>query len=432
MTTYAEHMAPKLAGAERAFDAAAAELAAREATATRLRDKVEAGDTSVRDSDVSSAIHNLDVARTVYREASDRLSEVRAELADEARVVAAQRESHSTGVTPYHGRDREIDMSTGEVRYTDHAATGGAKRGHLSLKGAAAFVREAARAERVDYSIRGLLAVGSTHIAPVILSGTPVDLGKPATGLLDIIPVRTVAGGQYSYLRQTVRTNNAAPVAVGAVKPTSVMTLTRINGTLETVAHLSEPIPEKWLEDARELDTFVEEEMAAGLNSALEGQLLNGTGISPSLDGIVATATGTQAYTTSPLVTIRTALSQLEAAGLTPSAVVLAASDWLAIETATLTAGGYVLGQGTNGAPLDAIRRTVWGVPVVVSVAHTAGTAVVLSEDSVGLVTDGGIEFVWGRINDDFQRNQVRGRAEIRAAVEVTRPAGIIVCDLTA
>ena len=81
---------------------------------------------------------------------------------------------------------------------------------------------------------------------------------------------------------------------------------------------------------------------------------------------------------------------------------------------------------------LDAIRRTVWGVPVVVSVAHTAGTALVLSEDSVGLVTDGNIEFVWGRINDDFSRNQVRGRAEIRAAVEVTRPAGIIVCDLTA
>jgi len=85
------------------------------------------------------------------------------------------------------------------------------------------------------------------------------------------------------------------------------------------------------------------------------------------------------------------------------------------------------------GAPLDAIKRTLWGVPVVVSAAHTAGTAVLLSEGSVGLVTDaGGVQFLWGRVGDDFQRNQVRARAEIRAQVETYRPSGVIVCDLTA
>lgn len=416
--------------AQRTFDAAKSELDMREAAAQRLKERMEAGDKTVRDADVDALIQKVGAARSAFNAEATKMAQLRAEQAEDER--AAQGEFRPTGVAAYRGRDREYGFGDNPgVRYLDHEATA-SKRGHLSLRGAAALVRDAANAERADYSIRGLLAVGSTHIAPTVLSSTPIDMGKPATGLLDIIPVRTVEGGTYSYLRQTVRTNNAAPVAVGAVKPTSVMTLTRVNGTLETVAHLSEAIPEKWLEDARELDTFVQDELAAGLNSALEDQLLNGTGVSPELDGIVATATGTQAYATSPLVTIRTALSQLEAAGLTPTAVVLAAADWLAIETATLTAGGYVLGQGTNGAPLDAIRRTVWGVPVVVSVAHTAGTAVVLSEDSVGLVTDGGIEFVWGRINDDFQRNQVRGRAEIRAAVEVTRPAGIIVCDLTA
>lgn len=413
--------------AQRTFDAAKSELDVREAAAQRLLERMSAGDKTVRDADVDALTLKVGAARSEFNAAADKLRDLRADQAEDERVYKLQCESYPTSAARGADRDREY-TERGERRLDNETG----KRGHLTLRGAAALVRDAANAERADYSIRGLLAVGSTHIAPTVLSGTPIDMGKPATGLLDIIPVRTVEGGTYSYLRQTVRTNNAAPVAVGAVKPTSVMTLTRINGTLETVAHLSEAIPEKWLEDARELDTFVQDELAAGLNSALEDQLLNGTGVSPELDGMVATATGTQAYATSPLVTIRTALSQLEAAGLTPTAVVLAAADWLAIETATLTAGGYVLGQGTNGAPLDAIRRTVWGVPVVVSVAHTAGTAVVLSEDSVGLVTDGGIEFVWGRINDDFQRNQVRGRAEIRAAVEVTRPAGIIVCDLTA
>lgn len=299
--------------------------------------------------------------------------------------------------------------------------------GFLSLRSLADDYRAAAP----EWSIRGLVASGSTLAPATILDESPVDMGKPATSLLDLIPARTVENGEYGYLQQTTRTNNAAPVAISATKPTSVYTLTRKSGTLQVVAHLSEAIHEPWLSDVPSLEQFIRDEMGSGIALALEDEILNGTATAPSLDGIIDAATGTQAYATSPLVTIRTGLSQFEAAGLKPSAVVLAAADWLAIETATLTAGNYVLGLGSTGAPLDAIRRTVWGVPVVVSAAHTAGTAVLLSEDSVGLVTDGGVTFEWGRVNDDFSKNIVRARAEIRAQVETYRPHGIIVATLT-
>lgn len=308
--------------------------------------------------------------------------------------------------------------------------TGRREGQYLSLRSLSEQLRSATPGGMLD--VRALVASGSTLAPAELLDNSPVDMGKPATALLDVLPVRTVETGEYSYLRQTTRTNNAAPVAVSATKPTSVFTLTRINGTLQVVAHLSEPIHEPWLSDVRSLEQFIESEMAAGIGSALENQILNGNGTAPQLEGIIGASTGTQAYATSPLVTIRTGLAQIEAAGLKPSAVVLASADWLAIETATLTAGNYVLGQGTVGAPLDAIKRTVWGVPVVVSTAHTAGTAVLLSVDSVDLVTDGGVLFVWGRVNDDFAKNQIRARAEIRAQVEVFRPSGIIVADLTA
>lgn len=300
----------------------------------------------------------------------------------------------------------------------------------LSLRNLAEQLRSATPGGVLD--VRALVASGSTLAPATVLNASPVDLGKPATALLDVLPLTVVENGQYSYLRQTVRTNNAAPVAVGATKPTSVMTLERVDGTLQVVAHLSEPVHEPWLADVASLVQFIEAEMGAGIGAALEDQILNGTGTAPQLDGIIGASTGTQAYATSPLVTIRTGLAQFEASGLKPAAVVLASADWLAIETATLTAGNYVLGQGTNGAPLNAIQRTVWGVPVVVSAAHTAGTAVLLSEDSVSLVTDGGVLFDWGRVNADFAENKIRARAEIRAQVEVFRPAGIIVADLTA
>lgn len=338
------------------------------------------------------------------------------QAADEA-IDALQRQSH-----PVNGSTRGAErVDTGGRA---ERATG---KGYLDLKRSAAALKF-----DTDFNVRALLAVGSKLAPQTVLLDSPVSLGKPATSLLDVLPSRIVPGGEYSYLQQTVRTNNAAPVAVGSLKPTSVMTFTRINGTCEVVAHLSEPIHEMWLADVPSLEQFVEDELGAGVASALEDEILNGTATSPSLNGIIAGATGTQAYATSPLVTIRTGLAQFETAGLTPSAVVLAPADWLAIETATLTAGGYVLGQGTVGAPLDAIKRTLWGVPVVVSAAHTAGTALLLSEGSVGLVTDGDVRFEFGRIDKDFATNQVRGRAEVRAQVELYRPSGIIECDLTA
>ena len=44
----------------------------------------------------------------------------------------------------------------------------------------------------------------------------PVALGKPALSLLDVIPVVQHSIPEFAYMRQTVRTNNAAVVAAGA------------------------------------------------------------------------------------------------------------------------------------------------------------------------------------------------------------------------
>jgi hypothetical protein len=51
------------------------------------------------------------------------------------------------------------------------------------------------------------------------------DQGRPARFLQSIIPTVGMDGDTYAYLRQTARTNNAAAVAVGAKKPTSVYSI---------------------------------------------------------------------------------------------------------------------------------------------------------------------------------------------------------------
>ena len=68
----------------------------------------------------------------------------------------------------------------------------------------------------------------------------PVALGQPALSLLDVIPVLPHAQTEFAYMRQTVRTNNAAVVAEGAVKPTSVYTVNKVPNSLVVIAHLSE------------------------------------------------------------------------------------------------------------------------------------------------------------------------------------------------
>ena len=50
----------------------------------------------------------------------------------------------------------------------------------------------------------------------------PVALGQVAQPLLDVLSTKQHTSAEYAYLRQTTRTNNAAVVAEGAAKRTSV------------------------------------------------------------------------------------------------------------------------------------------------------------------------------------------------------------------
>ena len=78
--------------------------------------------------------------------------------------------------------------------------------------------------------------------------------GQIATGLLDLLPTKQHTSAEYAYLRQSVRTNNAAIVAEGAAKPTSVYSVVRVENSLQVIAHLSEGIPRYWLLDNQALE----------------------------------------------------------------------------------------------------------------------------------------------------------------------------------
>jgi len=81
------------------------------------------------------------------------------------------------------------------------------------------------------------------------------------------MPVAQHTTPEFAYLRQTTRTNNAAVEAEGATKPTSVLSVTRIEDSLDVVAHLSETVPRYWFVDSPALQQFLTTELTYGFRS---------------------------------------------------------------------------------------------------------------------------------------------------------------------
>ncbi|NLE82389.1 MAG: phage major capsid protein [Rhodococcus sp.] len=308
--------------------------------------------------------------------------------------------------------------------------TGTAKTGRLGLtgkSGKALGVKIADQMQRDNGIGQKALAPAGTTVTDVpMLPESPVALGKPVASLFDVLPMQKRAP-QYTYLRQSTRTNNAAPVTQGASKPTSVLGLTQVDAELQVVAHLSEPIPKHWLKDTAALEMFVAEELVYGLATAVEVQVLGGDGTPPNLTGMSETSgIQSQAFVNGSnlLAVTRAAITKLEVAGHEAGVFVLAPAVWESLELArTDTAGNLEL-----GGPVDRAAKRLWGVPVVLSLGLPADTGMLLDTSAVGIsVGDEGIETEWSdNTSDDFAKNQLRARVEGRFNVDVFQPLGVV------
>lgn len=245
----------------------------------------------------------------------------------------------------------------------------------------------------------------------------PIALGQPATGLLDVLPTVGHSTAQYAYLRQSTRTNNAAVVADGAVKPTSIYSVTEVTNSLSVIAHLSEGIPHYWMADNGLLQGFITNELHYGLHRAVEAKVLADIN---ATSGIV-----TQAYATSIPVTLRKAMTALETTGYTASAIVLHPSDFESIELMLSTTNAVE----HMSLPYDAAQRRLYGVPIATTTSQTAGVGHVLADRAVAVDNDHlGIQLTWSECSnaDDFSKNLTRARLEGRWGTSVYLPGGVV------
>lgn len=295
-----------------------------------------------------------------------------------------------------------------------------------AFSGALDFGSKAAQAVKAAGGELGIKALLSGTVdVPSPITTDVVRTAQVPTSFLDLITNRRPIDGTntFNYLKQTVRTNNAAPVADGAVKPTSVYTVQEVEDRVRVIAHLSEAIPERYLADHRELQRFLEVEMRAGLMLALESQVATGSGTGENMTGLL-TVSGTTAvaFATDTLTTARKAVTALQNIGEQPNAWVLNPADNEAFDLLKSTTGEYLREQG------DAL----WRLPRVVSAKVPAGTAILGDWRYAQLVIRQNATLAAGQPGDLFTRNQVQLRLEGRYGFAVLRPSAFAIVDLTA
>lgn len=244
-----------------------------------------------------------------------------------------------------------------------------------------------------------------------------------------LAPGQTVSNA-IEYAVQVARTNNAAVAAENTLKPSSNYTWDLRTSPVRTIAHLVKA-SRQILDDAPALRSTIDAEMRYGLEFAEETELLTGDGTGAHLLGLVPQAT---AYSGAFVVTGETAIDRIRLAmlqgvlALYPmTGTVLNPTDWTKIEMTKDGMGRYIIGD-----PQGTVTPRLWGLPVVSSLALTAGTFLTGAFKYGAQIFDRmAIEILIStENNDDFEKNMITIRAEERLALIVKRPLAFITGNL--
>jgi HK97 family phage major capsid protein len=244
------------------------------------------------------------------------------------------------------------------------------------------------------------------------------------------------------YVVEGTATSGAAGVAEGGTKPESSLGLTTTDEPIKKIATLL-PVSEEMLEDAPQIQSYINGRLSLFVKIEEERQLLRGTSGGNEVQGLLTSrnvpiyAGGTAAG--NKAVQLFKAMNGLRgSAFLEPEWTIMNPADWESIRLLTDTAGQFFGGgpfQGPygNGSNSDASNQlssatdTIWNKPVYVTSAVGAGTAVVGTRSSAQVWRRGGLSVDASNSHSTFfQLNLVAIRAEERLGLAVYRPTGFV------
>lgn len=256
-----------------------------------------------------------------------------------------------------------------------------------------------------------------------------VPLAQRRLTIRALLQATPTTSNAIQYPRETGFTNNASVVSEGELKAESRLEFELVTAPVQTIAHVV-IASKQILDDAAQLQNFVDGRLRYGVSAAEEEEILYGDGTGVHLHGLVPQATAFSApfvYSgATRLDILAQAIAQVEAALYPVTGMVLNSLDGRELMLIKDSQGRYV-GSGPFGTAFD----NIWGIPVVYTPALTAGKFLVgafglaanlydRQEATVEISTED---------SDNFRRNLVTLRGEERVALTVSRPEAMVYGD---
>ncbi|WP_296235817.1 phage major capsid protein [uncultured Pseudomonas sp.] len=255
-----------------------------------------------------------------------------------------------------------------------------------------------------------------------------VGVPTPALTLLDVLPILPVESSTYEYVHLDDFLSGADYQAKeGDEKAEGELPTALERAEIATIAAWL-PASKQVLDDNSELENQISMLMSTGVRQKLERELIAGAGGPGEIEGLISQALPLVSTMPHAADRIGEAITSLKARGWAPSAVIMNPADWfrIASERAETGNGQYVL-----GSPRDPSPPSLWGVPVVVTVAMPDGQALVLDTATLALLDRQEVTVEASRHDgSNFRRNLVTILAELRAGLAVYAPTANLLVEL--
>lgn len=339
--------------------------------------------------------------------------------------------------------EKAADMSARQLEIEQrvigiHRNSGGAGMSQLSLgsqfieqDGVRAFSERGARADSFGFEAKATITSATSDAAGSAGAGvapyrdpTITELPRRQPVVRSLLPVIPISGNSVEVVRVKNRTNNAAPVAEGQLKPQSDLQLALDTVPARVIAHHMKA-SRQVLSDLPQLAGLIDTELLDGLALVEDAQILGGDGTGQNLEGLIPAATlytpPIEGIDDTMLDTIGLAMLQSALAKFPASGIVMHPADWTRITLLKDGQGNYIMGKpGTD------IAQRLWGLPVVTTEGIDTDHFLLGDFRRAATLYDRWTARVEiGTVDDDFTRNLVTVLAEERLAQAVKQPLAL-------
>lgn len=279
-------------------------------------------------------------------------------------------------------------------------------------------------------------------IVPQALPGY-VDLRVRPLTVENVLPSGSLSSPVLWYVVETIRTNNAAPTAEGALKPQGTFDFERRQEVVSKIAEIFK-LADEVLTDASQLRTYVNQRLINDLGQVAQTEILTGDGTGNHLLGL-NNRTGLETIVTSGSLgadpsawatAVLRQITQIRTIGFDePNAIFINPLDWEVLQNQTDNNGQYFNG-GPYGRAYGQSAPNVanfWGLNLVSTLGQPQGTALVGNFDVATVWNYQGVTMDMSNSNnDDFEKDLITVRGERRLGLSLTRPLSVGKVALTA